>query len=63
MVIENSRRQQTLDLNEKIISGVIKEFRQAIPLWNELIHKSFLSQSMQEQYLQLLRARGERLGV
>jgi len=54
---------ERLDLNEKIISEVIKEFRQAIPLWNELIHKSFLSQSMQEKYLQLLQSRGERLVV
>jgi len=52
---------EQLRLNQKVIDGVIQEFHQAIPEWRELIGFSFLSQQMQEKYLQLLDERCERL--
>ncbi len=48
-------------LNQKVIEGVIQEFHQIIPEWRELISFSFLSQPMQEKYLQLLDERCKRL--
>jgi len=52
---------ERLGLNQKIITGVLQEFQQAIPRWQALIHISFLSQTMQEKYLHLLETRCERL--
>lgn len=52
---------ERLRLNQKIIVGVLQEFQQAIPRWKELIQVSFLSQPMQDKYLQLLAERCERL--
>lgn len=52
---------EQLKLNQTIIGGVIQEFEQCIPEWRKLIGFSFLSQHMQNQYLQLLNERCERL--
>lgn len=52
---------ERLGLNQKTITGVLLEFQQAIPRWQELIGISFLSQEMQEKYLNLLEARSARL--
>jgi serine/threonine-protein kinase HipA len=52
---------ERLGLNQKVIDGIIKEFQQAIPKWQELIGISFLSQAMQEKYLHLLETRRKRL--
>jgi serine/threonine-protein kinase HipA len=52
---------ERLGLNQKVISGVLQEFQQAIPRWQELIRISFLSQGMQEKYLHLLDLRCKRL--
>ena len=51
---------ERLGLNQKVIDGIIQEFQQAIPKWQELIGISFLSQAMQEKYLLLLEARWKR---
>lgn len=52
---------ERLGLNQTIISEVLQEIQQAIPKWKELIGLSFLSQDMQEKYLQLLEERCKRL--
>lgn len=53
--------EERLGLNPKIIDEVLKELQHAIPGWQELIRVSFLSQEMQEKFLQLLEARYKRL--
>lgn len=52
---------ERLQLNSNIINVIFQEIQQAIPLWHELIARSFLSKQMQEKYLQLLSARCKRL--
>lgn len=52
---------ERLALNPKVISGVLQQFQQSMPIWQELIGISFLSPPMQEKYLQLLEARWKRL--
>ncbi|MCW8444712.1 lpg2370 family Dot/Icm T4SS effector [Fluoribacter gormanii] len=52
---------EKLGLNQNVIDGIIQEFHQVIPKWQVLIGFSFLSQPMQEKYLELLEQRCERL--
>lgn len=54
--------EEQLHLNPKVIDDVRREFEEIIPQWQKQIRISFLSQSMQEKYLQLLYERGTRLG-
>ena len=54
---------EKLELNQNVINGVMQEFHRTIPQWRELIGSSFLSQQMQEKYLQLLDDRCERLSM
>lgn len=52
-----------LNLNTKMIASIIDEFRLAIPKWQALIQISFLSETMQAKYLQLLEERSRRLAL
>lgn len=52
---------ERLQLNSNIINGTFQEIQQAIPLWQKLIARSYLSKKMQEKYLHLLAARCKRL--
>ncbi|HAU0148433.1 TPA: HipA domain-containing protein, partial [Legionella pneumophila] len=52
---------EKLGLNQNVINGIVQEFHQVLPKWQELIGFSFLSQPMQEKYLQLLDQRCKRL--
>ena len=52
---------EKLGLNQNVIDGIVQEFHQVIPKWQELIGFSFLSQPMQEKYLELLEQRCKRL--
>lgn len=54
---------EKLGLNQTIIDGILKEFHDVIPKWRELIHLTFLSQPMKEEYLELLNERCERLNL
>jgi serine/threonine-protein kinase HipA len=54
---------EKLGLNQNVIDGTLQDFHQVIPQWQELIGSSFLSQHMQERYLQLLDKRCERLNI
>ncbi len=53
---------ERLELNQKMIIAILHEFQQAISGWKDLIRISFLTQSMQDKYLDLLEARCKRLG-
>jgi serine/threonine-protein kinase HipA len=55
--------EQKLQLNEKVIEAVMQEFKDALPTWLPLMRRSFLSQPMQEAYVELLRERALRLGL
>jgi len=52
---------EKLRLNQNVIDGIVQEFHQIIPKWQELIGVSFLSKAMQEKYLELLDQRAKRL--
>jgi serine/threonine-protein kinase HipA len=54
---------ERLKLNPKVMTDVLEEFQKTIPKWQELISVSFLSQEMQEKYLQLLKTRCARLDI
>ncbi len=52
---------EKLRLNQNIIDGIVQDFHKVIPQWRDLIGFSYLSQQMQEKYLQLLDQRCKRL--
>lgn len=52
---------QRLGLNQKIITNITQEIKQAVPNWKTLINHSFLSASMQEKYIDLLDKRYQQL--
>lgn len=54
---------EKLGLNQNVINGILQDFHQIIPEWQRLIRISFLSQPMQEKYLQLLNQRCKRLNI
>lgn len=54
---------QQLQLNPMIIQSVIQEIETTLPLWKDLIGKSFLSKDMQKKYLDILNKRSQRLGL
>lgn len=49
--------EERLELNAKVIDDVLDNIRRTIPLWRELIERSFLSAKMKERYTMLLDAR------
>lgn len=54
---------QQLQLNEKVISHVLNEIKQALPDWEILINDSFMTATMREKYLGLLNERIRRLEI
>lgn len=54
---------EKLGLNQNVINMIILQFHQIMPQWKKLIGLSFLSQPMQEKYLQLLEKRCQRLNI
>lgn len=50
-----------LNINRATVFTVLKNIYDALPLWKDLIHKSFLSEGMKQKYLQLLEERSHRL--
>ena len=54
---------EKLSLNNNIVNGIINEFTQAIPIWQELITNSFLSPLMQKKYQELLLKRCKQLSI
>lgn len=54
---------ERLGLNKQVIDRITQEFKVNLPLWKQLIAKSFLSAEMQRKYLRLLEERCDRLGL
>lgn len=54
---------QRLGLNEKVIEGILSGLKKAVPRWEEIIGRSFLSEKMKELYLDLLARRRKVLEV
>lgn len=52
---------EKLKINHASISHVLNQIYEAQPIWQSLIHKSFLSESMKQKYLVLLEQRFHRL--
>lgn len=50
-----------LELNELIIAEVSQQLQNAIPEWHRMVERSFLSQSMQTRYIELINQRAKRL--
>lgn len=55
--------EKCLGLNQNVIMQTMQNIQQAIPKWQKLIARSFLSPSMQTKYLALLAERCERLKI
>src|SRR5579883_170630 len=53
---------QLLQINPVVVNKVLNEIQLMLPEWKSLLSKSFLSQSMQKKYLNLLDERCKRLG-
>jgi serine/threonine-protein kinase HipA len=53
--------QERLGIPENYVKKIMNEFKNALPLWNELIEKSFLSTPMQHKYAQLIQNRWKRV--
>lgn len=52
-----------LQLNSNQIEKIIVNLKLVIPKWRDLIHVSFLSNSMKKKYIELLNERANRLGL
>lgn len=50
-----------LELNATTISSTFEIIQNTIPIWINLIHESFLSDSMKNKYIELLNERCHRL--
>ncbi|MBW1848415.1 MAG: HipA domain-containing protein [Deltaproteobacteria bacterium] len=48
---------ERLELTDRMINAVLDKIKDSVPIWNELIHVSFLSLEMKEKYLKLLNTR------
>jgi serine/threonine-protein kinase HipA len=49
------------DIPEKVIDGMAAHFRKCLPAWEATIVNSFLSKDLQQDYLDLLHDRFERI--
>jgi len=54
--------EERLTLNQKVIDGIIEDFKAKIPVWYQMIEESFLSAEMKKTYIDLLSERQQRLG-
>ncbi len=54
---------ERLGLNKKIIDDMMQEIKLVIPIWHNFITYSFLSETMQKKYLDLLAERCARLEI
>jgi serine/threonine-protein kinase HipA len=52
--------QERLGLSENITDSELERFSKALPLWKEVIGQSFLSERLQEHYLEILQNRWQR---
>jgi serine/threonine-protein kinase HipA len=54
---------ERLQINERVLSDVLSRFAKAMPLWCELLDKSFLSENAKQKFSAILNQRGERMGL
>jgi serine/threonine-protein kinase HipA len=54
---------ERLEINERMLAGILERFRAAVPVWNDLLERSFLSPAMKSAYAALLSERRGRLGL
>lgn len=54
---------EKLLLNANVVNGVLREIKEQLPNWHQLIQHSFLSSIMKEKYLALLQNRCSRLEI
>lgn len=54
---------ERLKLQDRQTETILRDFESALPNWNELIQRSYLSQRRQEAYRQIMNTRLERLGL
>ena len=54
---------ERLQLTEKQIASVVKDLKEALPVWDRLIGQSFLSEERQLGYRTILYERANRLGI
>ena len=52
---------ERLGLPDAILAGILVDLRDGLPKWTEIIRRSFLSDSRQERYLEILEERHHRL--
>ncbi len=50
-----------LQINDRMLMDILSKFGSAIPVWRELIQKSFLSSEMKKKYLSTIEQRAQRL--
>jgi serine/threonine-protein kinase HipA len=54
---------ERLDLRAEVVSDVVDQLRLSMSVWNALIDRSFLSESMRASYKELLHSRQNILGI
>ena len=54
---------ERLELPDRIIAEMVKDFQSAIPRWHGLVARSFLSEKMKDRYSDLVEARRKKLGL
>lgn len=54
---------ERLQINERVLNGVLDRFRKAFPVWNDLISISFLSEEKKTAYFAVLEDRKKRLSL
>lgn len=54
---------ERLGLQESVLTRVLDELRAALPIWGDIIDRSYLSEPRQQAYRELVGERAERLGL
>ena len=54
---------ERLQLNDKVINGILNDFSSAIPEWEHLINRSFLTQELQGLYREVIHSRLSALDI
>ena len=52
---------QRLQINDRMLAGVLTRFRTALPGWRELLEHSFLSPTMKQNFLRVIDERSQRV--
>ena len=52
---------QSMNINTKVLESIYTKFEKALPIWIDFIKQSFLSKSMQKNYIELIEAKHNNL--